>query len=48
MTLSNDYLPDDLVVPYGPIDIVNGEITWDDRFGHPPGDLFDFVMECAA
>lgn len=48
MTLNNDYMPEDLLVPYGPIDIVDGEITWDDRYGNPPGDLLEFVMECAA
>ena len=44
---TNDNLPEVVVFPMGPIDIVNGEIMWDERFGEEPDDMDEFIRMSA-
>lgn len=47
MIWTNDNLPETIAFPMGPIDIDNGVILWDERFGPQPDDLEGFIRESA-
>ena len=47
MIWTNDNLPETIAFPMGPIDIDNGVILWDERFGPRPDDLEEFISESA-
>ena len=44
---TNDKLPEEIVFPLGPIDIVNGEVMWDERYGPRPDDMDEFIRMSA-
>ena len=44
---ANDDLPEEIVFPMGPIDIVNGRIMWDERFGEEPDNVEEFIRMSA-
>lgn len=47
MMWTNDNLPEEIVFPMGPIDIVNGRVMWDERFGEEPDDIEEFILMSA-
>lgn len=44
-------IPDDLLVPYGPIWVIDEDrdlYDWDQRFGAEPESIADYIADCIA
>lgn len=44
-------IPEDLLVPYGPIWVIDEDrdlYDWDQRFGTAPDDIAEYIEECLA